>query len=99
MNLYRDYEKVYEVLCNELNREPYLLEIANRMGISVEKLEQALIINLEVISLDNLVYDNEEICYGDLLADESINLERDCEIGQMSAERVDEILTKAKLNE
>ncbi len=99
MNLYRDYEKVYEVLCNELNREPSLLEIANRMGISVEKLEQALIINLEVISLDNLVYDNEEICYGDLLADESINLERDCEIGQMSAERVDEILTKSKLNE
>ena len=99
MKLYSDYEKTYEVLCNELNREPFLPEIAKKMDISVEKLGLALVMNLEMISLDSSVYDNEEVCYGDLLVDETVDIELDYDMGQMSADRVDDILTEAKLND
>lgn len=69
----RKYKRVYANFINEFNREPTDLELADKLGFSVSKLQkikQSII--LEPISLETAVTD--DLCIGDYIEDKSCNL-------------------------
>ena len=61
--------KVQRQLVQELSREPSHEEIAQRMGISVEKVQNILKIAQEPISLEKPVGEEEDSSLGDFVAD------------------------------
>ena len=61
--------RVQRQLVQELSREATPEEVAERMGISVEKVQQIQRIALEPISLENPVGEEEDSCLGDFISD------------------------------
>jgi len=73
----RKYKKTFTDLSNELNREPTDTEIAEKMEISVNRLQRIKqSIQLEPISLETSVTD--DLCIGDYIEDKSCNSPEDC---------------------
>ncbi len=63
--------RVQRQLIQELLREPTIEEIADRMGISVEKVQQIQKIQQEPISLESPVGEEEDSSLGDFISDPS----------------------------
>ncbi len=51
------FDAVYEVLCQELQREPLLVEIADALGLTEREVEEILMLNSDTISIDSLITD------------------------------------------
>lgn len=62
--------KISRDLLQELGREPTNLEIANAMGLSVEKVRDILKISVEPISLDSPIGEEEDSHLGDFISDD-----------------------------
>lgn len=59
----KEYDKAFTILCTELDREPTREELANYMGISVEKLESSAAKSAaaQTLSFEELVYSGIEL--------------------------------------
>ncbi len=83
-------------LTQELNREPTNEEIANAMGMDVEKVEYVMRIKQDIASLDASVSrdgDDEESVLGDFVEDSERDSPEDATANQILKEQIAEILT------
>ncbi len=83
-------------LTQELNREPTNEEIANAMGMDVEKIEYVMRIKQDIASLDASVSrdgDDEESVLGDFVEDSERDSPEDGTANQSLKEQIAEILT------
>lgn len=83
-------------LTQELNREPTNEEIANAMGMDVEKIEYVMRIKQDIASLDASVSrdgDDEESVLGDFVEDSERDSPEDATANQILKEQIAEILT------
>ena len=79
-------------LAQELNREPKVGELAEAIGITVEKLKWLQSIK-EPSSLDTTIGDDEETTVGDLVADQSVEDPNAAIFQEQVAARIREVLT------
>ncbi|MBP5372941.1 MAG: RNA polymerase sigma factor RpoD [Clostridia bacterium] len=63
--------RVTRILLQELGRDPYPQEIAERMGISVERVIEIQKINQEPVSLETPIGEEEDSHLGDFIEDEA----------------------------
>ena len=79
----KEFDAVYERLCQELQREPRRTEIAEALNLTVRQIEEILISNIDVVSID-LPLDNEcsTVTLGDLIEDPTTS-EKDAPIAEM----------------
>ena len=61
--------RVSRELMQELGRDPTVEEIAQRMGTTVEKVEEIQRIAIDPISIDAKIGEDEDSSFGDLIAD------------------------------
>lgn len=83
-------------LTQELNREPTNEEIAEAMGMEVEKIENVMRIKQDIASLDASVGrdgDDEESVLGDFVEDSERDSPEDATANQILKEQIAEILT------
>ena len=83
-------------LTQELNREPTNEEIAEAMGMEVDKIEYVMRIKQDIASLDASVGrdgDDEESVLGDFVEDAERDLPEDATANQILKEQIAEILT------
>ena len=83
-------------LTQELNREPTNEEIANAMGMEVDKIEYVMRIKQDIASLDASVGrdgDDEESVLGDFVEDSERDSPEDATANQILKEQIAEILT------
>jgi RNA polymerase primary sigma factor len=64
--------KITNELFQELQREPLAAEIAEKMGITIEKVKELQNIVKEPVSIDQTINDEEDATVADLVADTSI---------------------------
>ena len=64
--------KITNELFQELQREPIAAEIAEKMGITIEKVKELQNIVKEPVSIDQTINDEEDATVADLVADTSI---------------------------
>ena len=64
--------KITNELFQELHREPIAAEIAERMGVTIEKVKELQNIVKEPVSIDQTINDEEDATVADLVADTSI---------------------------
>lgn len=79
-------------LAQELNREPKTEELAEAVGITVEKLKWLQSIK-EPSSLDTTIGDDEETTVGDLVADQSVEDPNTAIFQEQVSARIREVLT------
>ena len=79
-------------LAQELNREPRVEELAEAIGITVEKLKWLQSIK-EPSSLDTTIGDDEETTVGDLVADQSVEDPNNAIFQEQVSARIREVLT------
>jgi RNA polymerase primary sigma factor len=79
-------------LTQKLLREPTSLEIADKMGISLEALHEIESVAQETTSLDNLINQDDTSTYGDFVCDEKVVNPLDYTISEKCKEETDEIL-------
>ena len=78
----KKFDAVYDRLCQELQREPRHTEIAEALNLTVRQIEEILISNIDVVSID-LPLDNEcAATLGDLIEDPATS-EKDAPIAEM----------------
>ena len=79
----RKFDAIYTMLCQELQREPYLEEIAEALNLTVREVEEILMFKIDMISTD-LPIDNESSAatLGDLIEDPTTS-EKDAPIAEM----------------
>ena len=69
------YNKAVAKLAQELNREPTLYEIADKLGITLEEVSEYEIIKQPPVSMNITIGDEEEAEIGDFVADSKVNVE------------------------
>ena len=85
-------------LTQELNREPKTEELAEAVGITVEKLKWLQSIK-EPSSLDTTIGDDEETTVGDLVADQSVEDPNTAIFQEQVSARIREVLTTLDVRE
>ena len=92
----RKIEGVRGELAQELKREPYDEEIAERMGISIEKIREIYKKSQEPISLEESIKDcRDDICYWDVMEDETCENPEEAAIDKISLEKLIGYIEKA----
>ena len=79
----RKFDAIYTMLCQELQREPYLEEIAEALNLTVREVEEILMFKIDMLSTD-LSLDSEcsTVTLGDLIEDPTTS-EKDTPIAEM----------------
>jgi RNA polymerase primary sigma factor len=85
--------RISRELVQELGREPFPDEIADRMGFSVDKVRKILRITKEPISLETPVSDDEDTHLSDLIEDKNTPVPQDSVIFRDLIEQLDKILS------
>lgn len=91
--------KAQNELITELNRDPTEDELANKMGIPVEKLRELMKISQEPISLETPVGDENEAALGDFVPDENTSNVDDNAIDTTLKKGLDQLQDIAKLKD
>ncbi len=84
--------KVTKKLMQELGREPTYEEIAEELGITAEKVKQALEAAREPISMDKPIGRDEDAFLGDFIADRSRGTPEEVARKNLLKERISEVL-------
>ncbi|MCD8222709.1 MAG: RNA polymerase sigma factor RpoD [Clostridiales bacterium] len=79
-------------LVQDLGREPTTEEIAEKMGISAERVEELRQISLEPVSLESPVGDEEDSHLGDFIQDENMAAPADEAAYSLLREQLEEVL-------
>ena len=79
----RKFDAAYTMLCQKLQRDPYLEEMAEALNLTIKQVEEILMSKIDVISMD-LPLDNESSAatLGDLIEDPTTS-EKDAPIAEM----------------
>lgn len=93
------YKKVSEELAYKLGRKPSQPEIAKKMKVTVEKLNEIDSIVTKITSLEAPIGENQTGQLGDLIEDETASSADQQLAGFMAREKIDELLSKMKPRE
>jgi RNA polymerase primary sigma factor len=85
--------RVSRQLVQDLGREPFPDEIAERIGFSADKIRKALRITKEPISLETPVSDDEDTHLSDLIEDKNATVQQDSVIFRDLIEHLDRTLS------
>ena len=84
--------RVQRQLLQELGREPYPEEIAERMNQPVERVREIQKISQEPVSLETPIGEEEDSHLGDFIQDENVPVPADAAAETMLKEQLDEVL-------
>ena len=76
----------------ELNREPTEEELADKMGIPVEKIREIIKIDVDPISLEKPTREDEDSCVADFIKDESNMSPEEYAINELLKDEISEVL-------
>jgi RNA polymerase primary sigma factor len=79
-------------LHQELGHEPTIEEIADKVGMTTQEVRSVLNLSKHPLSLNRPIGDSEDIHYGDLIEDDSVNSPVASATQEMLKERIDSIL-------
>ena len=85
--------KVSKELVQTLGREPFPDEIAERVGIPVEKVRKVLRITKEPISLETPINDDEDVHLADFIEDKGVSTPQDTAICDDLVDQLDSVLS------
>ena len=88
--------RVERQLLQELGRQPAPEEVANEMGMSVDKIREVLKIAQEPIPLETPIGEEEDSHLGDFIPDEEITAPSDAASQVMLKEELEEVLKTLK---
>lgn len=86
-------------LAQELNRQPTDQEIADELGMEIDKIQAALDIAQVSTSLDVPIDDDGEVCMGDLIADNTATNAITDLIDEANAKIIDDVLSTLSIRE
>ncbi len=86
------YSKIHAMLLSELDREPTLEEIAERMGITVDKVNEIIRYSQDTVSLETPVGEEDDSHLGDFIPDEDALSPIDAVSQVMLREDIEKIL-------
>lgn len=86
-------------LAQELNRQPTEQEIADELGMEIDKIQAALDIAQVSTSLDVPIDDDGEVCMGDLIADSTATNAITDLIDEANAKIIDDVLSTLSIRE
>lgn len=79
----KKFDAAYTMLCQKLQREPYLEEMAEALNLTIRQIEEILISKIDVVSIDSpLDKECSAATLGDLIEDPSTS-EKDAPIAEM----------------
>ena len=84
--------RVQRQLLQELGREPYPEEIAEKMGLPVERVREIQKISQEPVSLETPIGEEEDSHLGDFIQDENVPVPADAAAFTLLKEQLDEVL-------
>ena len=84
--------RVQRQLLQELGREPTEEEIAEEMGLSVERVREILKIAQEPVSLETPIGEEEDSHLGDFIQDENVPVPAEAAARMLLKEQLDEVL-------
>ena len=76
----------------ELNREPTEEELADKMGIPVEKIREIIKIDVDPVSLEKPTREDEDSCVADFIKDESNMSPEEYAINELLKDEISEVL-------
>ena len=76
----------------ELNREPTEEELAEKLGVSVEKIREIIKIDVDPISLEKPTREDEDSCVADFIKDESNMSPEEYTINELLKDEISEVL-------
>jgi len=80
-------------LAQELNREPKLAEIADRLGLSAERVAEIMKMTQDPVSLETPIGENEESQLGDLIEDRAAEVPADVAAHESMRTQIKEVLS------
>jgi len=80
-------------LVQQIGREPTLEEIAEKMGMSLDKVQKILKITKKPISLETPIGEEEDICLGDFIEDKEAISPQDTAISSNMARQIQKVLS------
>lgn len=86
------YVRVQRQLLQELGREPYPEEIAEQMGMPVERVREIQKISLEPVSLETPIGEEEDSHLGDFIQDDNVPVPAEAAAFTLLREQLDEVL-------
>ena len=84
--------RVSRQLLQELGREPLPEEIAERMGISVERVREILKISQEPVSLETPIGEEEDSHLGDFIQDQNVPVPAEAAASNLLRDQLNEVL-------
>lgn len=92
------YNSIYKKLCEELNREPNVKDVANKLNISLEQAQFLLLLQIEPMSLNTTIDEDDSMELWEILVDDKVHFESDT-INSCISDDLYKLFKKAKLNE
>ena len=86
------FVRVQRQLLQELGREPYPEEIAEQMGMPVERVREIQKISLEPVSLETPIGEEEDSHLGDFIQDDNVPVPAEAAAFTLLREQLDEVL-------
>jgi RNA polymerase primary sigma factor len=86
-------------LVQQMGREPTLEEVAEKMGISMDKVQKILKITQKPISLETPVGEEEDSRLGDLIEDKEVISPQDAAISSNMRKQIQKVLSTLKKRE
>lgn len=86
------FVRVQRQLLQELGREPYPEEIAEQMGMPVERVREIQKISLEPVSLETPIGEEEDSHLGDFIQDDNVPVPAEAAAQTLLKEQLDEVL-------
>lgn len=78
----------------KLGREPFTQEVAEPVGMSIERVNEMYRIQQSPVSIDMLVGEEEDSCFGDFIKDETVSLPDESAINSSMKAELYDILNK-----
>lgn len=86
------FVRIQRQLLQELGREPYPEEIAEQMGMPVERVREIQKISLEPVSLETPIGEEEDSHLGDFIQDDNVPVPAEAAAFTLLREQLDEVL-------
>jgi len=94
LNTIKKYYFVTKQLTQDLGQEPSVEELADYLGLSVEKVKEIIKFSQETTSLDSIVDNGNATCLADLIKDESMEDPFEEAFSQTLHQEIDNILSR-----
>ena len=82
-----------QTLVQQMGREPTLEEVAEKIGMSLDKVQKIVKITKKPISLETPIGEEEDICLGDFIEDKEVISPQEAAISSNMAKRIQKVLS------